>query len=181
MEKELKDSEELVSSSKVDEEVEEMDQEIEEEYVQEPLFEEDVKKIKDAIEVLCAKYPIAEKLKNMEIKADDFSGNISTNGSELFVQPEFLQETSKENLGWALMYIANVIDLGLIQLQKEIDAEDRMKFSVAACYLINNIITAYNDPDLEILKGSIFDPEYSGKTIMEIYDLVDLNNLKTAK
>jgi hypothetical protein len=166
---------ELIDETIIDQELED------EEYVQEPLSEGKEKKVKNAIEILIAKYPIAEKLKNMEIIADDFTGNISTNGSELFVQPQFLDDASDKNLNWTLIYIANVIDLGLIQLQKEIDAEDRMKFSVAACYLINNIITAYNDPDLEILKGSIFDPEYSGKSIMEIYDLVDLNNLKTAK
>lgn len=151
------------------------------EYVQKQLSEEQIKRIKDTINVLAIKYPAMEKLKNLEIKADDFCGNIATNGSDIFVQPDMLDEMSDKNLNWILLYTANIIDLGLITLMKEIDGKDKMKFNVAACYFINNLIASYNDPELEIMKNAVFDPEYSGKSVMEIFDLVDLSNLKAVK
>jgi ribosomal protein L25 (general stress protein Ctc) len=158
------------------------DQELkEEEHVQKQLSEEQIKRIKDTINVLAIKYPAMEKLKDMEIKADDFAMNIATNGSKMLIQPDILDEMSDKNLSWTLLYTANIIDLGLIALGKEIDGINKMKFNVAACYFINNLIASYNDPDLEIMKNAVFDPEYSGKSVMEIFDLVDLNNLKAVK
>lgn len=139
-----------------------------------------IEKVKSRIEVLSKKYPNVTSLNNLKMEVVQRPGSsMYIDGLTLFIESEFIESHSDAEIDWVLLFTEKIISIkpNVVEEAKKIKQDQMHIYFVAGNYYINNIIKNYNDNDLKMIEGSFYNVEYKDKSIDEIYEIINSNDM----